>query len=166
MNEYEISSLSRQDIMIWVTVAYTAISFMTFCLIGYGIFIMNRSNNKRSDDINALNERIFHADERRHKEAMDRHKEAMDRHEEAMAAHKESMEAHKASHEESMAAHEESMKRSTAAHEESMKQSTAAHEESMTALKALIANGEETSKVLVELLKRTEPLPAVPTGAD
>ena len=120
MNEYEIASLSRQDIMIWVTVAYTAIAFMTFCLIGYGIYIMNRSNNRRSDAIEALNERIFHADERRHKEAM--------------AAHKESMEAHK---------------------------------ESMTALKALIANGEETSKALVELLRRTSPDgPAAPAGAD
>ncbi len=141
MSEYEIASLNLQEaslnlqeIVTWGTVAYTAIAFMTFCLIGYGIYIMNRSNNKRSEAIEALNERIFHADERRHKEAM--------------AAHKEFMEAHKA------------------AHEESMKRSMAAHEESMTALKALIANGEETSKALVEILRRTSSdAPAAPAGA-
>ena len=162
MNAYQIASLNLQEIVTWVTVAYTTISFMTFCLIGYGIWTMNRSNNRKSDALDELNERMFHADERRHKEATDRH-------EEAMAAHKQSMAAHKAAHEQSMAAHEQSMaahKESMAAHKAAHKESMAAHEESMTALKELIANGEKTSKALVELLKRTEPLPAAPAAAD
>ena len=145
MNEYEIASLSLQEaslnlqeIVTWGTIAYTTIAFMTFCLIGYGIWTMNRSNNRRSDDLNALNERIFHADERRHKEAMAAHTAAM-------AAHKEAMAAHKAAREESMEA----------------------HQESMAALKALIANGEKTSEALVEMLRRTNPDgPAAPEAAN
>ena len=160
MSEYEIASLNLQEIMTWVTVAHTMTHFMMFCLIGYGIWTMNRSNNRQADATKALTERISHIDERRHKKAMAAHKKSM---EARKAAREESMEAHK----ESMAAHKEAMAAHKADHKESMAANKAAHEESMTALKALIANGEKTSEALVELLRRTNPdAPAAPAAAN
>ena len=104
MTDFEIASLTLQEIAAWAAVvaavAAVVVGSAQCLLIWKGLRLMDRSNRERAVALEQQRE----ADERRHAEAMAAHAEVMAAHAETMAAHAETMAEGARRHTEAMAA--------------------------------------------------------------
>ena len=136
MTDFEIASLTLQEIAAWAAVvaavAAVVVGSAQCLLIWKGLRLMDRSNRERAVALEQQSE----ADERRHAEVM----------EEGARRHAEVMEEGARRHAEAMAAHAEAM----AARAEAAKEGARRHAEAMAAL-------ETQSRALETLIERTAP---------
>ena len=134
MTDFEIASLTLQEIAAWAAVvaavAAVVVGSAQCLLIWKGLRLMDRSNRERAVALEQQRE----ADERRHAEVM----------EEGARRHAEAMEEGARRHAEAMAAHAEAM----AARAEAAKEGARRHAEAMAALEA-------QSRALETLIERT-----------
>ena len=150
MTDFEIASLTLQEIAAWAAVvaavAAAIVGPAQCLLIWKGLRLMDRSNRERAVALEQQRE----ADEQRHAEVMAAHAETMA---ENARRHAEAMEEGARRHAEAMAAHAEAM----AARAEAAKEGARRHAEAMAALKTQSRVLETQSRALETLIERTAP---------
>ena len=147
MTDFEIASLTLQEIAAWAAVvaavAAVVVGSAQCLLIWKGLRLMDRSNRERAVALEQQRE----ADERRHAEVME---EGARRHAEVMAAHAEAMAARAEAAKEGARRHAEAMEEGARRHAEAMEEGARRHAEAMAALEA-------QSRALETLIERTAP---------